>query len=157
MTQTTAAAEVGRPAAPAEAERRAGVGRLGDFFLRSVLPLVLALGTGAIVLAAIGVDPIQYYKDIYSGGIQFGAWQDSVMRMAPLLLMAVGLIVVFRAGIWNLGMDGQFLLAGAVIAGLAPRFEGHIPNTLNLVLMFAIAGAVGAAWTIVPAWLKARP
>src|SRR5206468_7435826 len=48
-----------------------------------------------------------------------------------------------------------FLLAGAVIAGLAPRFEGHIPNTLNLVLMFAIAGAVGAAWTIVPAWLKA--
>jgi simple sugar transport system permease protein len=78
------------------------------------------------------------------------------MRMAPLLLMAVGLIVVFRAGIWNLGMDGQFLLAGAIVSGLAPRFEHHMPNTLNLVLMFGVAGVVGGAWTIVPALLKAR-
>ena len=38
------------------------------------------------------------------------------MRMAPLLLIAVGLIVVFRAGIWNLGIDGQFLLAAAIVA-----------------------------------------
>src|SRR5439155_5113001 len=82
--------------------------------------------------------------------------QDSIMRMAPLLLMAVGLIVVFRAGIWNLGMDGQFLLAGALVSGLAPLLETHVPNTLNLVLMFLLAGAVGAAWTIVPAVLKAR-
>ncbi len=55
------------------------------------------------------------------------------MRMAPLLLIAVGLIVVFKAGIWNLGMDGQFLLAAAVIAGIGPRLENHLPNALNLV------------------------
>ena len=78
------------------------------------------------------------------------------MRVAPLLLIAVGLIVVFKAGIWNLGMDGQFLLAAAVIAGHRPRLEQHLPNALNLVLLFLIAGAVGAAWTIVPALLKAR-
>jgi general nucleoside transport system permease protein len=158
MTQTgTAAAEVSRPAAPAEpAVRRARLGRVGDFFLRSVLPLVLALGTGAIILAAIGVDPIRYYEDIYSGGIQFSAWQDSIMRMAPLLLIAVGLIVVFRAGIWNLGMDGQFLLAAALVSGLSPLLEHHVPNTVNLVLMFLLAAVVASAWTIVPALLKAR-
>jgi simple sugar transport system permease protein len=158
MTETTtAAAEIqsGPTAALAEPRpRQLGAG--ADFLLRSVLPLVLAVGTGAIVLVAIGVDPIQYYKDIYSGGIQFGAWQDSVMRMAPLLLMAVGLIVVFRAGIWNLGMDGQFLLAGAIVSGTAPLLEHHVPNTLNLIVMFLLAGAVGAAWTVVPAVLKAR-
>jgi general nucleoside transport system permease protein len=158
VTQSTAAAEV-RETTPGLREtgtRPRQIGAVADFLLRSVLPLVLALGTGAIVLAAIGVDPIKYYEDIYSGGIQFSAWQDTVMRMAPLLLMAVGLIVVFRAGIWNLGMDGQFLLAGAVIAGVAPRLEPHIPNTLDLLLMFLLAGVVGAAWTIVPAVLKAR-
>jgi general nucleoside transport system permease protein len=157
MTETTAAAEVHTGPAHAVGETRSrhlGIGV--DFLLRSVLPLILALGTGAIVLAAIGADPIKYYADIYSGGIQFGAWQDSIMRMAPLLLMAVGLIVVFRAGIWNLGMDGQFLLAGAVVSGLAPQFEHHVPNTVNLVVMFLLAAAVGAAWTIVPALLKAR-
>ena len=53
-------------------------------------------------------------------------------------------------------MDGQFLLAAAVIAGIGPRLEHHLPNTINLVLLFLIAGAVGAAWTIPPALLKAR-
>jgi ABC-type uncharacterized transport system permease subunit len=157
VTETTAAADVRQGPAHAVGEtppRQLGIGL--DFLLRSVLPLLLALGAGAIVLAAIGVDPLTYYKDIYSGGIQFGAWQDSVMRMAPLLLMAAGLVVVFRAGIWNLGMDGQFLLAGAVVSGLAPQLEHHVPNTVNLALMFLLAGAVGAVWTIVPALLKAR-
>jgi simple sugar transport system permease protein len=157
MTQTTAATDVSEAAPAREAvPRTRQLGAATDFLLRSILPLVLALGVGAIILAAIGVDPIKYYKDIYSGGIQFDAWEDSIMRMAPLLLMAVGLIVVFRAGIWNLGMDGQFLLAGAVVAGIAPLLEPHISNTLNLVLMFLLAGAVGAAWTIVPALMKAR-
>lgn len=157
MTQTTAAAEVREaPAAAERPARRAQLGLLADVLVRSVLPLVLALGTAAVVLAALGVDPVKYYGDIYTGGIQLTAWQDSVMRVAPLLLMASGLIVVFRAGIWNLGMDGQFLLAAAIVAGLAPKAAGHIPNTLLLVLMFLLAGAVGALWTLVPALLKAR-
>ena len=45
--------------------------------------------------------------------------QQTLTRMAPLLLLAAGLIVAFRAGIWNLGGDGQFLL-GAVTARPAP-------------------------------------
>jgi simple sugar transport system permease protein len=157
VTQTVVE-EVREPlASPQEAvHERRELAFAADIAVRSILPLVLALGTGAIILAAIGVDPIKYYKDIYIGGIEFSAWQDSIMRMAPLLLMAVGLIVVFRAGIWNLGMDGQFLLAAGIIAGTAPKLEPHIPNTLNLALMFVIAGAVGGAWTIVPAVLKAR-
>jgi ABC-type uncharacterized transport system permease subunit len=155
MTQTTAEVRDVVVASGTESRpRELGLGL--DFLLRSVLPLVFAVGTGAIILAAIGVDPLRYYADIYSGGIELSAWQDSIMRMAPLLLMAVGLIVVFRAGIWNLGMDGQFLLAGAIVSGVAPLLEHHVPNTLNLVLMFVVAGAVGAVWTIVPALLKAR-
>ena len=157
MTETTAAAAELREPPPSDAAGgRAGPGPIGDFLLRSILPLVLALATGVIILAAIGVDPVQYYKDIWSGGVEYAAWQDSAMRVAPLLLIAVGLIVVFKAGIWNLGMDGQFLLAAAVIAGIGPRLEHHLPNTVNLILLFLIAGAVGAVWTIPPALLKAR-
>ncbi len=156
MTDATTAATDLREPPPSETARDAGLGTAGDVLVRSILPLLLAVGTGAIILAAIGVDPIQYYKDIWSGGVEFAAWQDSAMRTAPLLLIAVGLIVVFKAGIWNLGMDGQFLIAAAVIAGVGPRLEHHLPNTINLILLFLIAGAVGAAWTIPPALLKAR-
>jgi simple sugar transport system permease protein len=155
MTQATAA-EVREATTPQEVVQPRQLGLAADILLRSLLPLLLAVATGGLVLVFIGVDPIAYYKDIYSGGIEFGAWQDTVMRMAPLLLIAVGLIVVFRAGIWNLGIDGQFLLAAGIVAGLAPKLEPHVPNTLNLVLLFLIAGGVGAAWTIVPALMKAR-
>jgi ABC-type uncharacterized transport system permease subunit len=155
MTQATAA-EVREALTPQEVVQPRQLSLAADIVLRSLLPLLLAVVTGGLVLVFLGVDPIAYYKDIYSGGIEFTAWQDTVMRMAPLLLIAVGLIVVFRAGIWNLGIDGQFLLAAAIVAGLAPKLEPHLPNTLNLVLLFVIAGGVGAAWTIVPALLKAR-
>lgn len=152
------AVELREPPPPAaeEAAARAGLGPVVDFLLRSILPLVLAIVTGGVILVLLGVDPAQYYKDIWSGGFDYAAWQDTLQRVAPLLLIAVGLIVAFKAGIWNLGMDGQFLLAAAVIAGIGPRLEQHLPNTINLAVLFVIAGAIGAAWTIPPALLKAR-
>jgi len=154
---TDVAADLRDEPPPSEAVApKAGIGPVGDFLLRSVLPLVLAILTGGLILALIRADPIAYYEDIWSGGFDYAAWQDTLQRVAPLLLIAAGLIVVFKAGIWNLGMDGQFLLAAAVIAGIGPRLEDHLPNTITLIVLFVVAGAVGAAWTIPPALLKAR-
>ena len=56
------------------------------------------------------------------------ALQETLTRMAPLLLIAAGLIVAFRAGIWNLGGDGQFLLAAVTAAALAPALAGVLPR-----------------------------
>ena len=42
------------------------------------------------------------------------------------------------------------------MSGIAPLLEPHLPNSLNLILIFLLAGAIGAVWTIVPALLKAR-
>jgi simple sugar transport system permease protein len=156
VTQTTAAA-TGAPAAPEAAPTPAPpLGRVAELVMRSLGPVVLALGAGAILLAALGRNPASFYQDIIEGGIEYTAWQDSIMRMAPLLLIAVGLIVVFRAGIWNLGIDGQFLLAAVVVSGVAPEIVGHVPNWLVWLASFLLAAVVGAAWTIVPALLKAR-
>jgi general nucleoside transport system permease protein len=133
----------------------AGIGRMAESVVRSVVPVLLALVAGGLVLLALGANPITFYRNIWSGGIELSAWQDTVMRMAPLLLIACGLIFVFKAGIWNLGIDGQFLLASAVIAGIGPQLFGTIPDWLLFVLLFVIAAAVGAVWTVVPALLRA--
>ena len=108
MSETTAAAELrgGRP--EKSAGRPAWLGRAGDFLVRSILPLVLALGTGAIILWAIGVDPIQYYKDVWSGGFEFAAWQDTAMRVAPLLLIAL----IFRTMEAFKTFDLPFIMSG---------------------------------------------
>jgi ABC-type uncharacterized transport system permease subunit len=145
-----------RPLAPTARATSRRLAALGEVLVRSLGPVLLALGAGAVLLWALNRDPFKFYADVVRGGITLGAWQDSAMRMAPLLLMAAGLIVVFKANIWNLGIDGQFLLAAAMVAGAGPPLEKRLPNTLTLILLFLLAAAVGAAWTIVPAVLKAR-
>ena len=115
----------------------------------------MALIAGGVLLALLGDNPFSFYANIWQYGINQGSWEDSAMRAAPLLLIAVGLIVVFRANIWNLGYDGQFLLGAALITGVAPHLES-LPNALSLLILFALAMAAGAAWTIIPAILKAR-
>lgn len=77
------------------------------------------------------------------------------MRAAPLLLIGVGLTMIFRANIWNLGYDGQFLVGAALITGLAPSLASS-PNVVSLVILFFVAMGAGALWTIIPAFLKAR-
>ena len=77
------------------------------------------------------------------------------MRAATLTPIALGLIVVFRANIWNLGYQGQFLLSAAMVAGLGPHLERHLSATLTLIVLFLVAGVTGAVWTLIPAILKA--
>jgi simple sugar transport system permease protein len=130
---------------------------LADWLLRSVGPIVLALLSCAVLLAVIGKDPVAFYGDVLTAGLlRPSGLQDSITRMAPLLLVGMGLIVAFRAGLWNLGSDGQYLLAAAVVAGLAPAILGAFPAVLGWILLALLGMVVGAAWTIVPAWLRAR-
>ena len=159
MTPEATTAEAGLITSPTEAgpERPPGrgIGRAAEAVVRSVVPVLLALVTGGLVLLALGANPVTFYRNIWSGGVELTAWQDTVMRMAPLLLIACGLIFVFKAGIWNLGIDGQFLLASAVIAGIGPSMFGSIPDWLLFLILFVVAAVVGAVWTLVPALLRA--
>jgi simple sugar transport system permease protein len=126
-----------------------------DTLVRSLVPVILALVAGGALIAALGHDPFSFYSSVWQNGVLAGSWEDSAMRAAPLLLIAVGLTVVFRANIWNLGYDGQFLLGAALITGVAPDLAS-MPVWLSLTLLWLLAMAAGAAWTIIPALLKAR-
>jgi general nucleoside transport system permease protein len=136
--------------------RTVRAGRLLDGLIRSVVPVALALGAGAILLLALGRHPLAFYGDIWTNGVENGAWQDSATRMAPFLLIAAGLTVIFRANIWNLGYNGQFLLGAALVSGYGPGLVNDVPLWAAMVVLFLLAGAVGALWTLIPAVLKAR-
>ena len=136
--------------------RSVRAGRVLDGLIRSVVPVALALGAGAILLLALGRHPLAFYGDIWTNGVENGAWQDSAIRMAPFLLIAAGLTVIFRANIWNLGYNGQFLLGAALVSGYGPGLVNDVPLWAAMVVLFLLAGAVGALWTLVPAVLKAR-
>jgi simple sugar transport system permease protein len=117
--------------------------------------VILALIAGGLLLVALSRNPLTFYGQVWRSGVENGAWQDSAVLMAPLLLIAAGLTVAFRANIWNLGYSGQFLLAAAFVSGWGPSLVQRLPLVVAFTFLFLIAGMAGAIWTLIPALLKA--
>lgn len=149
------ATEATRPSATPESHGRARALLAGA--LRVLLPVLLALVVAGVTLLLLGKNPLEYYSYVVARGLFSGSGLEAtITRMAPLLLVAAGLVVAFRAGIWNLGADGQFLLAAVITAALAPALIQVLPGWLMIIACFVVAMAVGALWALVPAILKAR-
>jgi simple sugar transport system permease protein len=135
----------------------AGIRASSAATLRLMLPAALAVTVGGLILTALGKDPLAYYGYVVKRGLlSWGGLQETLNRMAPLLLIAAGLIVAFRAGLWNLGGDGQFLLAAVVTAALGPALIGVLPRAALLIVCMVAAALTGALWSLIPAVLKAR-
>jgi ABC-type uncharacterized transport system permease subunit len=132
----------------------------GSGLLRRLLmalgPILAALVIAGAVLLAVGVDPLEYYGTVLDRGLlsPLGI-QQTLTRMAPLLFIASGLIVAFRAGMWNLGGDGQFLLGAVIAAASAPVLVTMMPGWAALVVAFLLATVVAIVWSLTPALLRA--
>lgn len=122
----------------------------------TVGPIIAAFMLSAVILMLVGVNPLTYYGYILERSLfsELGL-QQTATRMAPLLFLCASLIIAFRAGIWNLGTDGQFLLGAVFSAAAAPLLVGVLPGWAVLLVGFILAAVVGAAWSIIPALLKA--
>jgi ABC-type uncharacterized transport system permease subunit len=149
----TADAQVAQRGTPGREGAREAVAHI----LRVAVPILLALVVGGIILLILGKDPLTYYGYVARRGLlTWGGLQETFTRMSPLLLIAAGLIVAFRAGIWNLGGDGQFLLAAVITAALGPALIGALPKALTLIVCMIASAVVAALWAVIPAILKAR-
>jgi simple sugar transport system permease protein len=130
--------------------------RGGKTFWRSAAPVVYGLLAGGVLLLLLGKNPAAFYwTTLESGLLTWSGLMQTIIRLAPLLLMSAGFIVAFQAGLWNIGGDGQFLLAAAMVGGLGAYMMGVMPSVIALVLLCIIGFVVGAAWTVVPSVLKA--
>lgn len=122
----------------------------------TVGPVIAALVIAGLLLLALGVNPITYYAFVVERGLLSPTGvQQTLTRMAPLLLLAAGLIIAFRAGIWNLGVDGQFLLGAVAAAASAPWLVTIMPVWLAIVVAFVLSTLVAMLWSLLPALLRA--
>ena len=130
------------------------LGRLFDLAL-PLLATLAALGVGAVMLQLLGANPVQAYSALLNGA--FGsqnAVADTIVRATPLLLVALGICIAFRAGVINIGGEGQ-LVAGAILATLIGLKMPDAPGIVIIPLAL-IAGFVGGAiWGGIPGILKA--
>lgn len=121
------------------------------------LSLCLALIIAAIVFVAQGIDPIAVYGAILPRVVATEAGLSFVvLKLIPLLLCAIGLTLVFKAQVWNIGAEGQLLLGSIAATGLALFVLPNAPTLLLIPTMFLAGFLAGAVWALIPAILKVK-
>lgn len=130
--------------------------RYGTAF-NSGLSILAALVVGGIILLVVGLNPLRTYSELFSRGLgtQLGI-VETLIKMAPILMVSAGLILSFKAGLWNIGTDGQFLIGAIAVGWAAPLLTGLIPHGFALVVLGALGFLGGLCWALIPALLKAR-
>src|SRR6056297_2128440 len=132
-------------------------------FWTAVTPVLAVLTTmiaGGVLFAMLGKDPLDSIRTIFWDPLfnaQFAdfARPQLLVKAGPLILIALGLSLGFRAGIWNIGAEGQYIAGAICGAGVALAFY-PLDSWIVFPLM-VLAGALGGwAWAMIPALLKVR-
>src|SRR5438309_11575503 len=137
-------------------ERRSGL-PLPQRVLVLTLAVVLGAFAGGVLVQASGYDAQKAFEAILDGS--FGGSYPVSQTLAaaiPLATIALGTAVAFRVQLWNIGGEGQFYMGafGATALELIGGPAGWSPLIL-LPGMLLVAFATGAAWALVPGWLRA--
>lgn len=128
--------------------------RIGRWFLGSIpISVFLALLIGACFMIIAGVDPLSGYAAMLKGSFGSGAGlTNTLQRAIPIIGLGIAIAVAFRAGVLNLGVEGQAglgALAGGIVAIYVPG-----PAILIVPLAFVTAIATGAAWGVLAGLLQ---
>ncbi len=123
----------------------------------SVLMVLAAVLVAAAILRSAGYDVTGAGMALWRGalGSSSAVISATLKRTTPLLFLGLAVAVAFRAGVLNIGADGQFLVGGAaaVVAGLALAGQ---PASVTIPTELAAGAVGGAAWAAIAAWLRAR-
>jgi ABC-type uncharacterized transport system permease subunit len=121
----------------------------------------MAVLLGLLLLAAglqlAGYDATAAISALWRGA--FGSWyaltSATLVRAVPLIIIGLGIALAFRAGVLNIGAEGQFY-AGAIAATWVGLHVAGRPAAVALPAVLAAAFLAGAAWVVVPVWLQFR-
>lgn len=139
---------------PLRLERRAEPS-LGMNIASPLIAAAAMLLTGFILFSALGKSPAAAFHVFFIEPVAslYGVG-ELLLKATPLLLCALGLAIGFRANVWNIGAEGQFIL-GALAGGAVALFAGGL-GVLTLPAML-IAGVLGGmAWAAIAAFLRTR-
>ena len=124
--------------------------------LRVVITLILALLAGGFIMWVSGKDPINAYDVLIDSA--FGdqrAVANTLLAATPLIFTGLATMVAFRAGIFNVGVEGSLYVGAFAAAWVGFTFTG-LAAIFIIPLAFVAAGLVGGIWGAVPGYLKAQ-
>jgi len=124
----------------------------------TIIPIAISLVIAAILVSAVGREPIEVAETLWEGAFRDSRKVGGVVNFwIPLTLVSIGLVVTFRAGLWNIGVEGQMMM-GAIFASWGAQFilvDDSLAPLLHIVLI-ALSAVGGMVWGFVVGFLKIR-
>ncbi len=125
--------------------------------LTPVLAVVLTMIAGGLMFAILGKPPVEAIRTIFwdplFGEFAYYFAPQLLVKAGPLILIAIGLSLGFRAGIWNIGAEGQYII-GALVGGGVGLAVYPSDSPFLFPLMVIAGGLGGFAWAMIPALLR---
>lgn len=119
------------------------------------VPILGALAFTSLLLLLFGASPLESFAAMLEGAFGTQAKILSVTAFwIPLFLSAAGLLLTFKAGLWNIGIEGQFILGSIGATWVALSVDAPTPVMITLEILAAMAG--GALWAAIAGLLKTR-
>jgi len=124
-----------------------------------LIAVAITMFMGGLLFSVLGKNPFEAIRTIFwdpvLGEFAFYYRPQLLVKAAPLVLIAIGLSLGFKAGIWNIGAEGQYIMGA--ICGAAVGLAFYPTETRLIFPLMIVAGALGGwAWGMIPALLKVR-
>jgi simple sugar transport system permease protein len=136
-------------------ERRPEASQVMSYASPLIAILLMLIG-GLLLFAFLGKNPLEGFKVFFINPVSdwYGV-SELFLKATPLMLIAVGLAVGFRANVWNIGAEGQLIVGGIAASAVALYFQ-EAEGAHVLILMVIAGGIGGMLWAAIPAFLKTR-
>ena len=122
--------------------------------LTPTLAIVTAMLVGAVIMLLSGDNPLEAYAGLLQGG--FGsskAWAQTIRKATPLIFTGLSVAYAFKAGLFNIGASGQFLIGTVFAVAVGISFDG-LPFVIHMPLALVAGMLGGALWGAIPGILK---
>ncbi|MDP8959551.1 MAG: ABC transporter permease [Actinomycetota bacterium] len=129
--------------------RRAALGLLAP-----VTALAFSLLVATLALLLVGIDPILAFTEMAKFSASLPSFVSIVNRAVPLFVSGLAVAVGFKMGLFNIGVEGQYLIAAVIAAYVGALLA--LPPPIHVAAVLVVAMAVGAFWAGIAGVLKVR-
>ena len=126
------------------------------FIIGPVLSIFFTIIFGLLIFTFLGYSPLEtLYQIFISPFSRIDRISDIFVKACPLIIIGTGLMLCFRANVWNIGAEGQFII-GALLAGSIALLFPNIETKFFMLVTIFIGFIGGAFWAFIPAILKTK-
>lgn len=131
--------------------------KLSSFLLAIAAPLaaaVVSIFISSLAVLATHKSPIDAYKTMWDFGTESGSLMQALNTATPYYIAAIAIAITFRAGLFNIGVEGQLRLGALFGAYFGAMFV--LPPVIHILIIMIIAMSIGGLWAAIAGYLKVK-